>query len=131
MNRILEVVLATLLVLGCMSLLPAQRTWIVDKNGGPGVDFLDLPPAHDAAAPGDTILLRPLGNQPQPYLMPPFMTKPLTIRGDDGQPVAVCQISILEDAPGGLPYVFDNIYFDGYGFLVRRCAGQVVFTRCW
>ena len=38
--------------------LPAQRTWIVDDDGGPGVDFTDVPPAVRAAADGDTVVVR-------------------------------------------------------------------------
>lgn len=40
-------------------LLPAQRTWIVDRANGNGTDFSDLPPAVAAAASGDTIMVRP------------------------------------------------------------------------
>jgi hypothetical protein len=40
--------------------LAAQRTWIVDAAGGPGV-FLDIPPAIAAASPGDRIEVRGTG----------------------------------------------------------------------
>ncbi len=33
------------------------KTWIVDDNGGAGVDFTDIAPAIAAAAPGDLILV--------------------------------------------------------------------------
>jgi hypothetical protein len=33
-------------------------TWIVDDDGGPGVDFTDIPPAIAAASTGDLILVR-------------------------------------------------------------------------
>lgn len=36
----------------------AQRTWIVDAANGPGTDFTDLPPAVQAANPGDLVLVR-------------------------------------------------------------------------
>ncbi|MCI0586735.1 MAG: hypothetical protein L0323_07845 [Planctomycetes bacterium] len=36
-----------------------QTTWVVDDNGGPGVDFTDLPPAIAAAADGDVLLVQP------------------------------------------------------------------------
>lgn len=38
--------------------LAAQRTWIVDRNGGPGFDFRDLAAGVAAAADGDTIIVR-------------------------------------------------------------------------
>src|ERR1051325_7889584 len=34
-------------------------TWIVDDNGGPGVDFTSITAAVAAAGPGDVILVRP------------------------------------------------------------------------
>jgi hypothetical protein len=36
----------------------AQRTWVVDRNRGPGFHFLDVPPALTAASDGDTIVVR-------------------------------------------------------------------------
>lgn len=37
----------------------AQRTWIVDIDGRPGTDFTELSAAVAAAAPGDTVAVRP------------------------------------------------------------------------
>lgn len=37
----------------------AVSTWIVEDNGGPGVDFTQIQTAIDAAAPGDTLLVMP------------------------------------------------------------------------
>ncbi len=37
---------------------PAQKTWIVDAFNGPGTHFTDLPPAVQAAAPGDHVVVR-------------------------------------------------------------------------
>jgi len=45
-------------LLFAVSALPAQTTWIVDAQNGPGAHFVDLPPAVAASAPGDVILLR-------------------------------------------------------------------------
>ena len=56
-NRLLKIHLAL-----CSFLLaaaaPAQTTWIVDANQGPGTDFTDIQPAVDAAAAGDIISIR-------------------------------------------------------------------------
>jgi len=49
----MRALLVALLLLGS---IPAQRTWVVDPLGSG--DFLDLPPAVQAASVGDTILLR-------------------------------------------------------------------------
>ncbi|HET6203151.1 MAG TPA: hypothetical protein VFI25_10165 [Planctomycetota bacterium] len=43
-------------MLACLLL---QTTWVVDDNGGPGVNFIDLPPAVAAAADGDILLVQP------------------------------------------------------------------------
>jgi hypothetical protein len=52
----------SLLVLCVLSIaatrVSAQRVWIVDRSNGPGADFTDLPPALEAAADGDTIVVR-------------------------------------------------------------------------
>ncbi len=37
---------------------PAQRTWIVDINNGPGTNFTDLPPAAAVAQANDIIIVR-------------------------------------------------------------------------
>ncbi|MBK8095547.1 MAG: hypothetical protein IPK26_00455 [Planctomycetes bacterium] len=55
MNR----VLAPWVVGSLLASLSAQRTWIVDSMGGPGVDFTDLPAAVGAASAGDRIEVRP------------------------------------------------------------------------
>ena len=43
-------------MLACLLL---QNTWVVDDNGGPGVNFTDIPPAIAAAADGDILLVQP------------------------------------------------------------------------
>lgn len=64
--------------------LGAQQTWLVNCNGGPGVDFVDLPAAVAAAAPGDTILLNmACGCQFFGYSAA-TIDKPLRIVGLDG-----------------------------------------------
>ncbi len=50
-------VLRTSLLLAASSPVCWATTWIVDDDGGAGVDFTDLPPAVAAAQPGDTILV--------------------------------------------------------------------------
>jgi len=42
----------------CDARAAAQQLWVVDDDAGPGVDFADLQPAIDAAASGDTLLIR-------------------------------------------------------------------------
>jgi hypothetical protein len=50
--------LATLALLGSVSaavLAQGPKTWYVDDDGGPGIDFTDIQPAVDAAENGDLI----------------------------------------------------------------------------
>src|SRR5436190_21250590 len=71
--------LAAVLLLAALA--PGQRTWIVNKAGGAGVDFTDIPPAIAAAAPGDTV--RVLGNSNVLYSA--FtLSKGITIAADNG-----------------------------------------------
>ncbi|HEX6811338.1 MAG TPA: hypothetical protein VF384_06935 [Planctomycetota bacterium] len=72
------------------SAAPAQTTWIVDDNPGPGVHFTSLPAAVAAAASGDTLLVAP--GHYEPFHV---TGKALTILGDgnvttfiDGSPIA-------------------------------------------
>jgi hypothetical protein len=52
-------VLATALLGAWASDANAGKTWRVDDDGGPGVDFTDIQPAIDAASAGDFILIAP------------------------------------------------------------------------
>ncbi len=51
--------LAAGLALVALNSLGLCNTWIVDQLNGPGTNFIDIPPAIAAAAPGDVILVRP------------------------------------------------------------------------
>jgi len=46
-------------VVGAPSVLAQSTTYVVDDNGGPGVNFTDLPLAIAAAQPGDVLSVRP------------------------------------------------------------------------
>ena len=61
----------------------SQQTWKVQCNGGPGVNFTDLPQAVAAASPGDTILVYgTLTTCPGvSYYTAPIINKPLHIVG--------------------------------------------------
>ncbi|QDV08074.1 hypothetical protein Poly30_36100 [Planctomycetes bacterium Poly30] len=55
------------LLLAASALVPqsdAQTTYVVDVNGGPGSDFLEIQPALDVAGPFDVIEVRPGGYAP-------------------------------------------------------------------
>jgi hypothetical protein len=50
---------SSVLALLLTSPLAAASTWVVDANGGPGVDFTDIGAAEAASVPGDVILVMP------------------------------------------------------------------------
>ncbi|MEM7199829.1 MAG: hypothetical protein AAF628_06160 [Planctomycetota bacterium] len=66
------------LLLLCALAAPAQTTWIVDRAGGPGAHFSDLPPALAAAVHGDTVVLRPGSYTPG------ATDQGITVQGGDG-----------------------------------------------
>ena len=73
----------------------AQTTWIVAASGGG--QFTDIAAAHDAAAPGDTLLVRPgsyLGFHRDP-------AKGLRILGDSAAAVTVTSPIWLANVPHG------------------------------
>jgi hypothetical protein len=68
-----------------VGLFLGQQTWLVNCQGGPGIDFTDLPQAVAAAAPGDTIWVftTPTGcpGGANPWYTAPTIDKPLNILG--------------------------------------------------
>lgn len=72
-------VLAHLMLLFA-SVLVGQRTWTVYSNGGPGIDFPDVPQAVAAAAPGDTILAVSDSSSTRRFTAP-VIDKPLSLIG--------------------------------------------------
>lgn len=108
------------LILALASGLAAQRTWIVDGAGGAGVDFRDLPPAVSAAAPGDTILIRPY---PIAYLAT-TITKGLRIQGAPGVTIENLPL-VVSDLPASQRAVLHTIEVYYVGVDVTNCAGPV------
>lgn len=113
-------------------ILPAQATWTVDALNRPGTQFLDLPPAVQAAAPGDVIVVR-YANPLQASYTAPTIAKALTLIGSGGQPgltgnlviqlVAAGQTVAIRDfqlAPFAGPTPVQNC-----GFAVRFNQGTV------
>ena len=102
----------------------AQRTWIVDARGGPGVHFTDLLTAVPAAAPGDTI--RVVGPRRTDWACP-TIDKGVALVTD---PTAGMRLDALEieNLPG-------RQRFSARGFVcfymsVRNCAGGVFLGEC-
>lgn len=113
--------------------LVAQRTWVVDTQPGPGVDFTDIQPAVAAAAAGDRIEIRNGGNLPPSYA--PFtVDKSLDLVAAQGAYVAWFRIENL--AAGGVVTATGLRCRPAPGYLtqdhcvmVRNCAGTVLLRR--
>ncbi len=111
--------------------LPAQAVWIVDDDPGPDVDFAAVQAAVDAAAAGDTILVRS-GEYPSF-----FASKPLRIVADRDATVRI-------DAPVTVSNIDAGQSFVLQGFLVQQndslpmtheifvftCSGAVRIEDC-
>ena len=72
----------------------AGHVWIVDDDGGVGVDFTDIQPAVSAAAPGDSVLVR------EGSYRPFSVDFALTVYGEDRQTVRVENARVHDTAPG-------------------------------
>jgi hypothetical protein len=111
----------------------AQRTWVVDRIMGPGVDYTDIPPAIAAAAPWDRIEVR--GSTPLAPTYSPFLVdKPLDIEATQGASVFWFRVENLttgqvvrvagvhcEPRPSwGLP---------DEAVIVRNCTGTVLLAN--
>ncbi|MGE3174883.1 MAG: hypothetical protein AB7O97_19805 [Planctomycetota bacterium] len=130
-----------MLSLALVTLLVPQSQWVVDAAGGPGVDFVDLPPAVAAATHGDTILVRA-------GTYAPFQVtgKALTIRGAGAGPSIVRHPdlgtgSAIRAVPAGSVFHLQGLEFappsaariaDGElaTLLVQNAAGVVSIAHC-
>ena len=98
--------------------LQAPITWVVDDDGGPGVDFTSLQTAIDAAGTGDLILVRP-GDYDDFDL-----AKALTILGEPGARVNIGVVHDIADMTILAELEFHNL-------VVQDCTGTLVCDRLW
>lgn len=111
----------------CCTPMPAQRRWIVDRGGGPGVDFQDIPPAMAAANDGDSVLVRFVG----PYSSF-VVTKAIVVEATSG---ATCPTIEVRGVPRDRHARVDGFVVDGGNRLfeghvkIADCAGAVHLAR--
>lgn len=108
---------AALLGLGSIAVATLSKgptTWIVDDDGGPGVDFVDIPAAVMAAQGGDLILVLP-GTYGSPTI-----SKKLTLIGDPAG-VSLSGVVTILSAPGTVTLATMTLE----GLDIRGC-GQTV-----
>lgn len=107
----------------------ATETWIVDDDGGAGIDFADLPTAVDSplVADGDILLV-----QPGTYDTL-VVTRPLTILGQGDSPSDVYITTFdgigsdtITDVVGAVTVA--NVEIQGH-FYVRDCSGPVTLAH--
>lgn len=105
--------------------IDAQTTWVVDASGGPGSNFAQIQPALNAAADGDTILVR-AGSYPEFALS---TAKGVMIAGEPG--VVVGTVGgvgfTLSKLRAGKTFVMRNLSFTVGATRLQftDCAGQV------
>ncbi|MBK8097567.1 MAG: hypothetical protein IPK26_10690 [Planctomycetes bacterium] len=111
-----------------LSLLTAQRTWIVDRAGGPGVDFTDLPAALAAAAPNDLVRVRA---NPAPYTVG-IATRGVTLIADGaagtGGVVRLDGGLVVRGVPAGEAFAMWGFFCDNTtlpAITIDACPGRV------
>ena len=109
------------LTLALTCLPAAAGTWIVDDDGGPGVDFTDIAPAIAAAAPGDSLLI--LAGIYSAF----DLDKPLALVAQPGAKVQGGPGCRVHDLPAGAVVTVSGLAFGGLNWpIVEDCAGTVV-----
>ncbi len=109
---------------------PAASTWIVDRDGGPGVDFTSLSVAVDFVADGDILRVR---ESPLPYFPLTVSGKSLTILADPETAGArpVVPTVLVRDLAAGQTVVVSGFSVETPALFlqpavwVRECAGAV------
>jgi hypothetical protein len=113
--------------------LAQGKVWVVDDNGGAGVDFTDVQPAVDAAANGDVILVAP-----GLYTGFQIVSKSLTIQAEPGASTWVQRGSLpdllaIRDTSGSQTVTIRGLRLSdaaGGGIVLENCAGTVWIEDC-
>jgi hypothetical protein len=129
------------MVLGASSLAAQGKVWVVDDNGGPGIDFTSIQPAVDAAADGDTLLIKPgsyktiasggvlvlLDGKGLTLIAEAGATHQIYHAGNSGTAIAVRNLSASQRCVlRGL-----RVYaLEGRALEVSACAGSVWVDNC-
>ncbi|MBL8695067.1 MAG: hypothetical protein JNJ88_13315 [Planctomycetes bacterium] len=107
----------------------AQQVLVVDDTPGPGVNFTSLQAAHDAAAPGDILLVK-AGTYPSLII-----SKGLTVTADTGALVNVSTLAfglgvVVSNIPLGQSVVLREIHVQNQAFSITNCSGSVWLDHC-
>lgn len=106
------------MVLAALLAAPSlANVYVIDDDGGPGVDFTDLPPALAAALPGDVLLV-------QPGSYSAFtLSKGIAVLAQNGN-ATVSSLSNVAGLPAGQTARLLGLEFGGLNLV--QCAGVVV-----
>ncbi|MBL8695068.1 MAG: hypothetical protein JNJ88_13320 [Planctomycetes bacterium] len=115
----------------------AQQVHVVDDQPGPGVNFTSLQAAHDAAAPGDILLVKSGTYQGL------TVSKGITVTADKGALVNVSAAFfgigvVVSNIPSGQSVVLREIHiknedlslFSSQAFTILNCNGSVLLDHC-
>lgn len=112
-------IIARPLAVALLSSLAFSSTWIVDDDGGAGVDFTSIDQALLFAGPGDLVRVRP-GTYGAFTL-----NVGATVLGEPG--VTVDAVVTVRDVPAGARAVLSNLVVDRLE--VRDCSAAVIVDR--
>ncbi len=100
-------------------------TFVIDDDGGPGVDFTDIAPAIAAASPGDVLLVR--SGSYSAFTL----TKGLSLLGEPGVTVTHTSDVVVTDLPLGQVAVLTDFSTQASHARIRieDCAGTVIVQR--
>jgi hypothetical protein len=115
-------VLRSLIALAALAPLASAGVWIVDDDGGPGVDFTDLQPAIDAASPGDLVVVR--AGEYGPFVL----DIGLRIVAEPGPQPHVGESGELRDVPAGWRALVAGLRLDM--LYAHDCEGDVLVDAC-
>ncbi|HKE01908.1 MAG TPA: hypothetical protein VKE69_12915 [Planctomycetota bacterium] len=128
--------------LGLLALAPstrsAQKVWVVDDTPGPGVDFVRIQNAVDAASEGDAILVKPGSYKPfvvdgKSLVIFADAPPPAVFVGPPVFPLVVPAIAIVRNLAAGQSVSMRGIRFDAFTFSsvrVESCDGAVLIEDC-
>lgn len=110
----------------CLTASAAAQSsvWVIDDDGGPGVDFLDLPPAVAAALPGDVLLVHP-GSYGELLL-----SKGLTVVASGAVSCGRAAVTDLGASEEVLVRGLDFQDADESALTIASAAGSIWFEEC-
>lgn len=107
--------------------LCAQREWVVDKLNRPGTHFLDFPPALQAAADGDRIVLRSDPVTGGARYTGADIAKAVTLLGEGAEPILLDKGTagcIVSNIPFGKTLRMSHVRLHSVTTFAN-CAGQI------